>query len=311
MLVAWYNDSTEYYAGAGNGFSYYNEPNTYTIDSNTAAGGGTPPTTGWTTLATVTGNVFNSRVTSILNLAGANWIRMRVTSVNGTSGNMDATFHLDVISDANTSLPTDTWLFLGDSVTANSMSHQAPSNFMQTINTADPTEYPTEINGGLSSWPSDYELRTDPNTGHQYITDALNGFPGHYVSLDYGGTNSVSGDISTYQTDEATMIADTVAAGKQPVLRYSVTWGCNTTEQQDAPTLNTDLQNLFAQYPNLIIGTRLLAILHQQPIPHRLRLRTPLQPHRPKRLPPAIHQHPPLRHLRPLTTPQRPLAPQS
>jgi hypothetical protein len=65
------------------GSLYCNEPRDYTIEANRGQGGG-PPQTGWTPLATITGDTYSSRM-SVVSLAGANWIRMRVAT-NGSIG---------------------------------------------------------------------------------------------------------------------------------------------------------------------------------------------------------------------------------
>jgi acyl-CoA thioesterase-1 len=62
VYVGWYNDPITYpYDHVMDGSNAYNSIKDYTIQVNAAAGGGSAPTTGWTTLATVTGNVYHSR----------------------------------------------------------------------------------------------------------------------------------------------------------------------------------------------------------------------------------------------------------
>src|SRR4029077_13274036 len=94
LLVAWYNDSNIWYPPASpNGEVYANNPADYTIDAGAAAGGGGPPTD-WVNLVTVTANLFNGRQ-HFIDFTGYNWLRMRVTSVNGSAGSTDAVFKLD------------------------------------------------------------------------------------------------------------------------------------------------------------------------------------------------------------------------
>jgi hypothetical protein len=248
-IVAWYNGSV-FDPGPNNGVDYYSVPSNYTIDVNTAAGG-TLPQTGWTPVQTVTNNPVTSRVADV-NLNGANWVRIYATTgnANNASGNTDFDFKLDVMSD-NSSAPPDTWLFLGDSVTDNSMSHQDVNSsgsccfgtdFMQSLNAAEPSYYPAQINGGIGSWPSEYELRTNSLTNETYFQDALNYSGVHYMAIDYGGTNSVSGDCTTFYSDETTMITDAFAAGFQPVSRYSPTWS------QEFPTSAQNIAQNLGQY---------------------------------------------------------------
>lgn len=251
VVVSWYNDETLYYAAAINS-TYYNEPKDYTIDVSNAPGGGAAPTS-WTTLTSVSGNFYNGRE-HLLNLDGANWIRMHVTAVNGSSGNSDASFNLTVNDASNGS--NDTWLILGDSITQDDMGHYEPSNFMQQVNAAHPTYFPSQINGGIGGWDSESPLQTDPRTGQMYIDEFLASFPGRYVSLDYGTNDANEGGplVSQYPANMTTLINKVVAAGKIPVLRKSIPWGCTAGIQANGPTINADLQQLLAQYPQAIAG---------------------------------------------------------
>jgi Fibronectin type III domain len=250
-VVAWYNDESSYYAAAINS-EYYNDPRDYTIDVSSAPGGSSPPTS-WTTLVSVTGNFYNGRE-HFVNLNGANWLRMHVTAVNGSSGNQDASFNLDVHNaSAGTS---DTWLILGDSITQDDMGHYEPSNFMQQINAAYPAFYPSEINGGIGGWDSSSPLRKDPRTGQTYIDEFLASFPGHFVSLDYGTNDANEGGqaVAAFPGNMTTMINRVLAAGKVPVLRRSIPWGCTASIKTYGPTVNADLQNLLAQFPQAVAG---------------------------------------------------------
>lgn len=93
----------------------------YTIDVNAAPSSGVAaPTTGWVTLATVTGNVWTTR-THYVDMTGYNWIRVNVTASTGPAPNNDVNFQMDV-HDASRG-QRDTWLFLGDSITAEGSGH--------------------------------------------------------------------------------------------------------------------------------------------------------------------------------------------
>jgi hypothetical protein len=281
VVIAWYGNSAwDPGSTSKTGFGLYDAPGNYTIDTN-AASGASVPTSGWKTIQTVTNNQVAARVAS-LDLGGANWVRINLTSPssNDQSGNTDAVFKFDVLSNNDAGAPTDTWLFLGDSVTQNSMGHQDVdsvdaccfrTDFMQSLNRAAPAYYPTEINGGIATWPSEYELGTNSVTGQSFFQDVLKFYGGHYVAVDYGGTNTVNGDCDTYLADESTMIAGLVNHGYQPVVRYSVTWapGFSTSQLTTATQLNELLHGpalpsrvcgsdgrtfLFMTYPTVIVG---------------------------------------------------------
>lgn len=111
------------------GGQYYNTDATnasslftdYTIDVNAAPGGaGSAPTSGWVTLVTVSGNFYPGR-THYLDMTGYNWIRLQVTASSGTAPNNDVLVQMD-IHDASRG-QRDTWLFVGDSITAEGMGH--------------------------------------------------------------------------------------------------------------------------------------------------------------------------------------------
>jgi lysophospholipase L1-like esterase len=253
-FVSWYDDASLFYAGAINN-PYYNEPRDYTIDGNTAPGGGPPPTTGWTTLASVSGNFYDARE-QLVTLSGANWIRMNVTAVNGdsSSGNTDAAFNLD-INDASQGLG-DTWLFLGDSITAAAMDHREPSNFMQQVQAADPPYFPSEIDGGVGGWTSGSPLGTDSSTGQVYIDELLSSFPSHFVALDYGTNDADQGGTkrANFSNNMTQLINKVLAAGKIPIIPRSIPWGCTSGIQTNGPTINADLQNLLKQFPQALPG---------------------------------------------------------
>jgi hypothetical protein len=249
-VVTLISNGNPFCASCENNYNY-NEPRDYTIDVNSAPGG-SPPGTGWTTLVSVTGNIYSSRE-HFVNLGGANWIRARVTAVNGSSGNMDASFKLDV-NDASQGT-SDSWLFLGDSITGD-MGNGDANNFMELVNAARPAYFPSEIAGGVGGWASDAPLNTDPNTAQAYIDEFLASFPGHFVSLDFGtnDANLGGGFVTNFPSNMTKLIDKVIAAGKVPVLRRSIPWGCTANIQANGPTINADLRQLLAQFPQAIAG---------------------------------------------------------
>src|SRR5689334_4416012 len=144
VIVAWYNEpATSPYDHTLVGDIAYNNLRDYTVQANPAAGGTAAPTTGWVTLATVTGNRYHSR-THLVDLSGYNWVRLNITAGDGSSGNSDAAINLDV-HDASQGAQ-DSWIFFGDSITEDGMFHHSDGstvgNFSQLINAARPANYP-------------------------------------------------------------------------------------------------------------------------------------------------------------------------
>jgi endoglucanase len=252
-LVAWYNHRSQFDAAATNGNVYYNNPRDYTIDVNAAPGGtSTPPSSGWTTLVTVTGNPFNGRQ-SIVKLNGANWIRMRVTAVNGSSGNQDAMFNLDV-HDASKAAD-DSYLLIGDSITGD-IGIAATPNFAQLVGRDRPGYFPSEIAASFGGATAATPLQTDPSTGQSYIDELLADYPSRFVSLDFGTNDAGLGGtyVSNFTANTRAMIQKIIAAGRTPIIRQSIPWGCTGNIQTNGPTINADLKSLLSQYSQAIPG---------------------------------------------------------
>ena len=237
--VVWYSqesDYTDYDLAAKPGTVAYNEPRDYTFEGNTAAGGAVP-TSGWTTLATVTANTFASRQKAV-DLTGYNWIRMHVTAYNGTEYNTNVALDLDV-QEANAGI-TDSWLFLGDSITSFGMRNDgadidAPS-FAELVNKAKPSFFPAQEGAGEGGWTSGEPLTT--MIGAQTIFDTwLQAFPGRSICLSYGTNDGAvaNGAMVTYDNFE-TMVKKILAAGKIPCIPH-VPWGVpRTTSRTRRPS---------------------------------------------------------------------------
>lgn len=245
LLVVWYN-GTGNYDHTMIGYPAYNIPQDYTIDANAAPGSDQPPATGWVTLATVRGNHYHSRQ-HVVNLTGYNWIRMRITAIDGSVQNEDASLNMDVY-DAGTALQDD-WIFYGDSITAGAMGHQTFNDivsFAQLVNAHLPTRYPAQESGGIG-----YLTSTD---AVKYLNTWLSLFPGKYVGLSYG-TNDALGCLNPamFYTNYATMVRDVLRAGKIPVIPH-IPWGRHTRVQRCAPPLNAQIDALYAAFPQIIHG---------------------------------------------------------
>ena len=117
VVVVWYNNDTYDYDYTIKNSGSYNSPKSYTIEANSAPGGGNAPTSGWVTLEKTTNNIYHSRQYAIV-LTGYNCLRMNVSEVNSLSGNI-ATINLDIHYAAQGI--EDDWIFYGDSITAGGM----------------------------------------------------------------------------------------------------------------------------------------------------------------------------------------------
>lgn len=245
VIVVWYNE-TYNYNHTLIGYNAYNMPQDYTIDVNGAAGGGNPPTVGWVTKVTVKGNHYHSRQ-HIVDMRGANWLRINVTVSDGSDQNFDAAFNMDVY-DASGAV-NDDWIFYGDSITAGGMAHYTVgevASFAQLIHAKKPHNFPLQEDGGTSFLTS--------ADGVKYINTWLPLFPGKYVGLSFG-SNDANGcvDGSSFYKNYVTMIQAVLQANKIPVIGH-IPWGRTVNIQNCAPSLNAMIDTLYKAYPQIIHG---------------------------------------------------------
>ena len=260
VVVGWYNDPiTTPYDHTVIGESGYNNLRAYTIGVNPAPGGGNPPTSGWVTLATVANNTYPSRQ-HVVNMTGFNWIRINITAIDGSGGNMDALINMDV-HDASLGAQ-DSWMFYGDSITQDGMAHEpvsgpAAPNFSQLVNAGRPSHFPAYENGGIGGLVS--------GDGATRITTWLSIFPGRYVGLSYG-TNDANGCMSPtgFYNNYVTMVQAVLNAGKVPIVP-TIPWARTGNVQTCGPGLNAKIQQLYAAFPQVVRGPDLWGyfITHQ------------------------------------------------
>jgi hypothetical protein len=232
ILVVWYDPRM-------GGFSRTDNtqlPRDYTIEINMAPGGGSAaPTTGWTTLLTVTGNTICSRHHE-MNMAGANWIRMNVT------GSADVNIMLDLDVYSAPEGITDSWLLMGDSIT--SMAFARPWNDLQNlVMAANPNAYPAELNagvGGTSSW-----------TGLSVIDSMLQATPARFIALAYGTNDHPVEGSSTFLNRMDTLCQKIIAAGRIPVVPR-VIWP-NSTDPADGLKKALMIDTLYTRYPTQVM----------------------------------------------------------
>ena len=259
-LVVWYNaDSYEYtYSMDAHGPSY-NMPMTYTLESNSAVGGGSPPINGWTPLARVNGNLYHSRQ-HLIALNGANWLRLTVTGVRGAALNDDATLKMDVY-DASRGTADD-FIFYGDSITADAMNHNttnagATDWLGALIHTLAPAHYPVAESGGIPFLTS--------ADGAAWLPTWLALFPGHFVALSYG-TNDANGCVApdTVYKNFVTMIQTVMAAGKIPLIPH-IPYGATANIRACGPAINARIDALYHAYPHVLAGPDLWSFFKARP----------------------------------------------
>lgn len=250
VLLVWYNESYDYDHTLINNYAY-NIPENYTIAVNAAAGEGKPPVSGWQTVATVSGNHYHSRQ-HVLDMAGANWVRMFVTKADGASENYDIDINMDIYDASYAN--TDDWIFFGDSISAGAMGHMTLNgvpSFAQLINARSPDHFPIEEAGGTA-----YLTSAD---GAKYIATWLSLFPGKYVGLSYG-TNDALGCVNPgdFYNNYVTMVEAVLQSGKIPIIPH-IPWGRMPNIQHCAPALNAQIDSLYTAFPQIVKGPDLWA----------------------------------------------------
>jgi hypothetical protein len=235
VLVAWYAIHAPCYIDEG---ASGERPTAYTLETHSAPGGGGPPASGWSTVLEIQDNRYCGRH-HMLDLGGANWLRMNVTE--GTDASV--AFELDVYSAPYGA--SDSWLFMGDSITYMTMTH-AFSDLSNLVAAARPDHFPAAIDAALGG--------TNTSTAREVIDDTMRDFPGRYVVLAYG-TNDHE---SEFQMEE--LVQKVLAAGKTPVVPH-MPWSEGSPE---GAAINRLIDDLYAKYPELVKGPDLWAVFENR-----------------------------------------------
>jgi hypothetical protein len=237
VLVAWY---------AGGAVDYINTtpdpgkrlPVDYTLEINEADGGGEPPTDGWKVVQTVTGNDRNAGQ-RLVDLAGANWVRMNVTrSTAPDSVAIDLDVH-DAPDGA-----TDSWLFMGDSITFMSTAYVF-SNLPELVNERKADRFPAIIPAAIGG--------TNTTVALDNIDNTLRDFPGRFVVLAYG-TNDHANEYKMEQ-----LVEKVIAAGKTPAIPH-MPWAASAGIQESGALINATIDELYEKYPEIFRGPDLWAV---------------------------------------------------
>jgi lysophospholipase L1-like esterase len=262
VLVAWYNESYGYNNGVGSPSSAsYTEPGDYVLEGNAAPSSTTgAPATGWVNLGvSVTANVLHSR-THLVDLTGYNWIRFYATAgaINNQKWNLDCSIKLEIFDASQGN--TDSFAFLGDSITAGGMGHSdsggvntqpgGSRNFGQAIAAAIPGAHPANENAGI---PFDGAQ----NIGAQRLAVLLANSQAKYIGIAYG-MNDAGGGIPTdysFYNAYARLVDTVLAAGRIPVIP-TISWPQDPKPQAaigdpvtgGTYTLNRQLAKLKADY---------------------------------------------------------------
>ncbi len=239
VIAVWYNTSSFDRIGM-----YQNrnmEMSDYTIEVNSAEGGAYPES-GWEVVETVTGNTLSSRQ-HLVNMEKYNWIRLNITKADDESGK-PASFNLDIhnVSEG----VSDSWLFLGDSITAGGMNNCYGTGYATHINTIDSRYFPIQENGGIGGIRS--------VEGKENIDRWLSVSQAKYVSVAYG-TNDCWGNpngTDTFYSNTKYMIDAIISAGKIPVLP-KIPASSNKDVKDNVPLYNAVIDKLYEEYGDKLV----------------------------------------------------------
>lgn len=239
IMAVWYNTSS--YDAVGQYQSKNMVPSDYTIEVN-AASGGEYPSDGWKTVETVKDNTLASRQ-HLVDFKGYNWIRINISTADGEAGkNASINFDIHNVSDG----VSDSWLFLGDSITAGGMNNCYGTGYATYVNRLDDRFFPIQENGGIGGIRS--------SDGKENIDRWLSTYPGKYVSIAYG-TNDAwgnGGGSENYYNNTKYMVDAVLAAGKTPVLP-KIPYSTNTDVGTYLPEYNEKIDMIYEEYGDKIV----------------------------------------------------------
>jgi hypothetical protein len=237
VLLSWYAIHAPCYIDNGQDTGN-DRPIAYTIETSSAPGGAMPPADGWETVLTVNDNRYCGRQ-HLVDLKGANWIRMNVSKTSSSSGS--AFFEMDV--QGTSAGASDAWLFMGDSITYMTMTH-AFCDLPNLVLAGNSSHYPAVIDAALGG--------TNTSTAAMVIDDTMKDFPGRFVVLAYG-TNDHPQEFQM----EA-LVKAVLAKGKVPVIPH-MPWAQGKEMDGEGVKINALIDALYQKYPQIIHGPDLWA----------------------------------------------------
>jgi lysophospholipase L1-like esterase len=209
------------------------------------------PGTGWETLLTVTDNRLSTRQ-HLLDLGGCRWVRIRFLRFAGVP---ELRFDIHDAADGI----SDSWLFLGDSITACAMVNAWGTSFAEHIHALDPRFYPVQQNGGIGGLTS--------REGREHVREWLAGNPARFVPVAFG-TNDAWGepnDLGAYEANIRYMLDAVLDAGKHPVLP-TIPFASDSHAGRCTADYNAVIERLYAAYGDTLLhGPDLYAFFRENP----------------------------------------------
>ena len=264
LVIAWYTFASATLNSAPNAM---NVPLTYVLEGNTAPGGASAaPTDGWQTLTlhdnppraadgsitSAYGNFGVGANVHWVDFASYNWIRIRVLTVQaGTNVSLD----MDVYDAPNG--PTDSWIFMGDSVThvALTRGEDEQNTIPLEVEAMRPDHFPAYIEYGVGG--------TQASAAPSELPTVLQWFIGKYVTLNFG-TNQ-SGTPQEFLSAMESAVQMVIAGGHIPVIPTIPYPNTNACQNMAVEAENATLPMLFQDYPQALPGPDLWTLFMQHP----------------------------------------------
>jgi acyl-CoA thioesterase-1 len=215
ILLQWDDGGTYNYQDPSS-VMVYGLPGAYHVDVSNDSTNGQDGT--WTSAVSVAGNSVRTRGHAI-DFSGQSWVKLVITAPPPNAANGVTIGEIDVhdLSATGSGMPDDTWLFMGDSITAFAYDRAAvhQPSFAAGINAALPGYFPALINAGIGGEVSagalarlDATLELNPDY--------------HFVVLGYGTNDAGGGQapLSTFKSTMQTLIERVRAAGRVPVIPH-------------------------------------------------------------------------------------------
>ncbi len=213
VLLVWDDGGTYNYQDPP-GTDVYGLPAAYRIEVSGDSTNGQDGS--WANVVTVPANDVRTRAHAI-DFTGQSWLKLVITATPAAAPNGVSIGEIDVhdISASGSELPDDTWLFLGDSLTAfaydRALAHQ-PS-FAAGINALVPGFFPAMLNAGIGG-----ELTAGALARLDSVLELNPDY--RFVVLGYG-TNDAAGEqvpVATFKANLQSMIERIEQRGRVPLI---------------------------------------------------------------------------------------------
>jgi acyl-CoA thioesterase I len=215
LLVVWDDGGTYNYEDTP-GTNVYGLPAAYRIEVSNDSTNGQDGS--WVNVVTVPTNSVRTRGHAI-DFTGQSWVRLSVTGTPAAAPNGVSIGEIDVhdLSATGMGMPDDTWLFMGDSITAyayDRASVHQPS-FAAGINAQLPGFFPAMINAGIGG-----ELASGALARFNAVLELNPDY--RFVVLGYGTNDAANNQVpvDTFKTTLQTLVERAKAAGRIPLIPH-------------------------------------------------------------------------------------------